>query len=151
MNQDYAIEVTTEPMPFERVAEEISVVYSLLQSLGVNEVRLMYGMACDDMLNEQWKWIAMQATDVPQHVKQAIENGGYPPGLGDLFIEAAEPRFEILFCNDADLHFRSDDVQAATKAIRFWQARGLSGWIFRRENEESQRWYPDTPAKELFG
>ena len=106
----------------EEMQTEMEAVLRYLGSKSATSLTIMYGFGCD--VDDPYKEIPIQLTDVKTFIKQGLDNGVWRLGDDDFHIAAPSLSTEFLFCHESDIHLTSGDRDTLAYFVKRWKARG---------------------------
>lgn len=102
--------------------EEIPFVCSLFQTIGADQVTVMYGWACAD--EHLWEQVALSPFDLLTRIRRSIDNGIYHPTTSDLFITASD-LLEARLCHESDIHITTASRSIIGLCASHWLSQNM--------------------------
>ena len=119
----------TGPLTPVQILDEVPEIVKLLQSSGIENLRVEYGWGCKLETSRLWQDIEVRLQDLVAFIRNSIEEGIYSPGQADLVLQDRDRTFECLFCHESDIHLVTDDDGLITQATRRWLDKGYGGFM----------------------
>jgi len=107
----------------------IDVVSAFLKKKNAVKVRIRFGFILDRELRgePQPEEQTVDLADLRDYVRKGLDEGTIEwNGQSDCVLEPSGLNLKIMWCNDADLHFASDDVASVMELGNLLQAAGVN-------------------------
>ena len=89
----------------EQYTEEFNFLFYLLKQDGIESVPVLFGFAWGNEYGN-WSPIEIQPDDIWKKIEEAEDITGAEFFEHDLFINASNGEYEILFCHEHDIHIK---------------------------------------------
>jgi len=126
VNEDKPVELVTVPLSPEQYGRAVEAAVEALRAAGVEDVLVAYGLGCrcpDELL---YRDVPLPLGRLLPYIAKAEAAGLYHLGSGDLHVNDAAGRAELLLCHEEDVHLISEDKALVRRLMAAWEAEGLS-------------------------
>jgi len=119
-------EIVTGTLPPERILPQMREAARLLHSAGIEKVLVGYGWGCNLNPADLWQSVEVDLTRLDQFAADAERTGIYRAGSADLIVADASASFQLLFCHEADIHFKTGDSALLLRMKELWEGQGIT-------------------------
>lgn len=118
------VELATEALSQPQILRQIEDMGNLLGSIGTERVTVEYGWGCKLKPADLWQPVEVDIEGLSKFVADASRSGIYTAGSADLVIRDPQGRFQLLFCHESDIHFKSSDPRMTSRVRDRWRNEG---------------------------
>ena len=121
------MEILTNILTEEQFRGELHNTAVLLSQRGITQARIAFGFAPDfPNLEDVGVEYTVSVLDVPSVVEDREQTKGFPLGLSDCWLYPVGLEAEFLFCNDRDIHLKSESMELIDAVRNHWRTRGFN-------------------------
>ena len=119
-------EIVTNTLSREQILDQMRQVIDFLVSEGIEKVWVQYGWGCEIRTQDLWQSTMIDLSGLERFVCEAEQRAIYRVGHGDLIVGNEVADFELLFCHESDIHFKSRDFALIEKMKTLWKEANLT-------------------------
>lgn len=118
------MEITSGYLSANTMEAQLDYIESFLKKHSTDAM-YMYGIGCNVELDEQWKTIKIQLSEVKATVFKNIQDGLISFCESDFYIYDGDEKYNFLLCHECDIHFESKSDELVASVKNDWENMGF--------------------------
>jgi len=101
------VTIITAQLEEKQLQKVVNYIYQFFQKNDIKKVLTQYGWECDIDIDEQYKDIEINTSDINKFINKSQKDKIFILGKSDLYITDPKKSFEFQLCHESDVHFKT--------------------------------------------
>lgn len=120
------MQTVTEQLNKDQLVQEVKSFIEILKLSYKEKVTLYFDF--DISIGDYWEPLEVEVNDIEKIFLESISNNKIDVGYSDFTVKGSD--FELLMCNDSDLHFTTTNKDFHELVVSSWKDKGFETYFY---------------------